>query len=69
MEEIFGGKTLWNGDVEVFDLADHPKVKRCYGWMYGEQKQFITILEPPSVTDTQSRVKDGVSYRKKARKS
>ena len=68
VEEIFGGKTLWKGDVEVFDLTNHPKAKRCYGWTYGEPEQFITILELPPVTDAPSAVKVGVSYQiKKAR--
>ena len=57
------------GDVEVFDLTDHPKAKRCYGWNYGEPEEFITILELPPVTDAQSAVKIGVAYQiNKARK-
>ena len=68
VEEVFRGKTLWKGDVEVFDLTGHPKAKRCYGWTYGEPEEFITILELPPVTDAQSAVKVGVSYQiKKAR--
>ena len=68
VEEIFHGKTLWKGDVEVFDLTGHPKAKRCYGWSYEEPEQFITILELPPVIDAKSAVKVGVSYQiKKAR--
>ena len=68
VEEIFRGKTLWKGDVEVFDLTGHPKAKRCYGWTYGEPEEFITILELPPVTDARSAVKVGVAYQiKKAR--
>jgi hypothetical protein len=62
VEEIFGGKTIWKGDVEVFDLTGHPKAKRCYGWTHGEPEEFITVLELPPVTDAQSAVKVGVSY-------
>jgi hypothetical protein len=69
VEEAFRGKTLWKGDVEIFDLTGHPKAKRCYGWTYGEPEEFITILELPPVTDAQSAVKVGVAYQiKKARK-
>jgi hypothetical protein len=68
VHEVFRGKTLWKGDVEVFDLTGHPKAKRCYGWTYGEPEEFITILELPPVTDAQGAVKVGVSYQiKKAR--
>lgn len=70
MHEVFIGKTIWEGHVEVFDLDGHPKAKRCYGWTYGESEEFITILELPPVTDAQSAVKVGVSYQiKKATKT
>jgi hypothetical protein len=69
VHEHFNGKTLWQGDVEVFDLNGHPKAKRAYGWTYGEPEEFITILELPPVDSPQSAVKVGVAYQvKKARK-
>jgi len=69
VDEAFQGKTIWKGDVEVFDLTGHPKAKRCYGWTYGEPEEFMTILELPPVTDAQSAVKVGVAYQiKKARR-
>ena len=68
VHEVFRGKTVWQGHVEVFDLIGHPKAKRLYGWTYGQPEEFITILELPPVTDAQSAVKVGVSYQiKKAR--
>jgi hypothetical protein len=27
-----GRETVWEGDVEVFDLIGHAAVKRCYAW-------------------------------------
>jgi len=62
VKEIFNGKTLWDGDVEVFDLFDHPKAKRCYAWTYDDPEKFITVLELPPVTDAQSAVRVGVAY-------
>lgn len=68
VHEVFRGKTVWQGNVEAFDLTGHPKAKRCYGWTHGEPEEFITILELPPVTDAQSAVKVGVAYQiKKAR--
>lgn len=70
VHEIFQGKTLWQGDVEVFDLNGHPKAKRAYAWTHDEPEEFITILEIPPVTDAPSAVKVGVAYQiKKARKA
>jgi hypothetical protein len=69
VHEVFRGKTVWQGEVEVFDLYGHPKAKRCYAWTHGEPEEFITILELPPVDSPQSAVKVGVAYQiKKARK-
>jgi hypothetical protein len=69
VKEVFDGTTVWEGDVEVFALATHPKAKRCYGWSYDEPEQFITILELPPVDSAAAAVKAGVAYQvKKARK-
>jgi len=59
---MFNRKTLWDGNVEVFDLFDHPKAKRCYAWTYDEPEKFITVLELPPVVDAQSAVMVGVVY-------
>lgn len=69
VHEVFRGKTVWQGDVEVYALTGHPKARRCYGWSYGEPEQFITILELPPVDSAQAAVKVGVAYQvKKAAK-
>ena len=34
VHEVFHGKTVWQGEVEVFDLNGHPKAKRAYGWSH-----------------------------------
>jgi hypothetical protein len=36
VHEVFRGKTVWGGEVEVFDLNGHPKAKRCYAWSHRE---------------------------------
>ena len=44
--EEFEGKTIWQGDVEVFDIRGHPKATRGYGWGHvaGEKDQADAIL-------------------------
>jgi len=61
VKEVFEGKTLWEGDVEVFSIFGHPETKWCYGWSCGEPEQFITILELPPVDSPQSAVKVGIA--------
>lgn len=34
VREVFQGKTLWDGIVEVFDLKGHPTATRIYAWSH-----------------------------------
>lgn len=54
VHEIFQGKTVRQGDVEVFDLQGHPKAKRAYVWSHLDGKndeltRFVAVLEIPPV--------------------
>jgi hypothetical protein len=62
VQEVFRGKTIWKGDVEVFDLTGHPKAKRAYGWSHPEGddnkgERFVAVLEIPPVDSPQTAVK------------
>jgi hypothetical protein len=43
VKEIFKGETVWEGIVEVFDLAGHPKASRVYAWK-NEPDHHVTVL-------------------------
>jgi len=32
VHETFLGKTLWEGNVEVFAVLDHPRAQQCFAW-------------------------------------
>lgn len=34
VKEMFQGKTVWNGVVEVFDLIEHESATRLYAWSH-----------------------------------
>ncbi|MGO8838452.1 MAG: hypothetical protein ACLQAH_03425 [Limisphaerales bacterium] len=62
VHEVFRGKTVWQGDVEVFDLHDHPKAKRCYAWAHldgenDERTRFVAVLEIPPVVSAETAVR------------
>jgi len=62
VREVFHGKTIWQGEVEVFDLAGHPKAKRAYGWSHPEGddnkgERFVAVLEIPPVVSPETAVK------------
>lgn len=36
VHEVVQGKTVWKGDVELFELMQHPKARRAYAWEHQE---------------------------------
>ena len=62
VHEAFEGKTVWQGDVEVFDLHGHPKAKRAYAWSHldgekDERTRFVAVLEIPPVESAETAVR------------
>jgi hypothetical protein len=62
VHEVFQGKTLWEGEVEVFNLTGHPKVKQAYAWSHADGKhdtdeKLVAELEIPQVESAQIPVK------------
>ena len=62
--EEFQGETIWQGDVEVFDLVGHAKATRGYGWGYvttdSGGRRYFTVLELPPVDSPQTAVKAAI---------
>jgi hypothetical protein len=54
--ETFQGQTVWEGEVEVFDLVDHPTASRIYAWSHDTDdpdvpRRTVTVLHlPPTIT-------------------
>ncbi len=63
--EEFQGETIWQGDVEVFDLVGHAKATRGYGWGYTTTesggRRYFTVLELPPVDSPQTAVKIAIA--------
>jgi len=62
VHEVFRGQTVWQGNVEVFDLTGHPKAKRCYAWSHldgpnDERTRFVAVLEIPPVVSAETAVR------------
>ena len=57
--ETFQGKTVWEGIVELFELTNHPKAKRCYAWSdFDPKREHLTaVLEIPPVKSANDAVK------------
>ena len=74
VHEVFQGQTVWQGDVEVFDLHDHPKAKRAYGWSHldgkdDDKERFVTVLEVPPVESPVTAVRASIMAARQKRRA
>jgi hypothetical protein len=49
VKEVFQGKTVWEGIVEVFELIGHPTASRAYAWAHEtddpqKPRRHVTVL-------------------------
>jgi hypothetical protein len=66
VRETFQGQTAWEGNVETFELINHPKAKRAYGLIFeddGGKKRYLAGLEIPPVDSAESAVKIALASR------
>ena len=52
VEEVFQGRPVWTGNVEVFELTGCGRAKRCYAWGRPDETgvlEIATVLEIPPV--------------------
>jgi hypothetical protein len=52
--ELWQGRTVWDGVVEVFTLHDHPTANIAYAWSHDTNdpenpRQHVTVLKIPPV--------------------
>ena len=65
VKEMFQGKTVWEGIVEVFELVDHPKVPRVYAWSQDtddpkKPKRHVTVLHIAPILSAEAAVKAAI---------
>lgn len=64
VKETFEGETVWEGVVQVFDLIDHPKAKRCYAWSHdldiSKKRRFFAVLHQGEVDSPEKAVRAAI---------
>jgi hypothetical protein len=60
--EHWQGKTVWEGEVEVFELNGHPKASKGYAWAYDKAKgsEIVAVLELPPVISPKTAVQASI---------
>ena len=73
VKEVFQDQTVWEGEVQVFDLSGHPTASRCYAWSYvsdekAGKRKFFAVLHQGPVDSPQAAVRAAivVEYRDKS---
>jgi hypothetical protein len=59
VHETFEGKTVWDGDVEIFALEKHPRATKAYAWSYKDdagKEHYVAILGVHPVDNPQAAV-------------
>ena len=74
VKEAFQGKTVWDGDVEVFALHGHLKTNRVYAWSHetddpANPKRHVTVLHIPPVVSPVLAVRAAIVQEFKSRES
>lgn len=53
VHETHGAETVWKGEVQVFDLTNHPEATRAYAWSHesgpGGRRRFYAVLHAGQV--------------------
>ena len=57
--ETFEGETIWDGEVEVFDVPEFPNADRVFAWAYDDDngEQQVTVAQIPPATSPENAVK------------
>jgi hypothetical protein len=61
--ESFGGKVVFDGNVETFTLSGHPPASEAFAWAYdnGTEPQFVAVLRLPPVNDPGDAVRAAIA--------
>ena len=56
--ERFEGETVWDGEVLVFELLDHPTAPKCYAWEV--DGRVAAVLHEPPVNSPRAAVRAAI---------
>lgn len=65
VKEVFQGKTVWEGVVEVFELIEHPRAPKAYAWEHETDdpehpKRQVAVLHIHPITSARDAVRAAI---------
>ena len=74
VKESFEGEIIWEGEVEVFELYDHPETDKLYAWVHemddiDNLERHVTVLHIDPIISPQLAVRAAIiqEYRNRER--
>jgi hypothetical protein len=65
VKETFNGETVWDGDVQVFQLIGHAETDCAYVWSYevneSGRRRFMVVLHKPPVDSPVAAVRASIA--------
>jgi hypothetical protein len=68
VHETFQGRTVWDGEVEVFDVYGHREARVAYAWSYENDdggRSYVAVLGVPPINSAREAVRAFVASAKK----
>lgn len=62
--EMMDGKTVWQGEVETFDLAGHAKASKAFAWAYQDdagETHYVAVLDVPPINSPREAVQAAIA--------
>jgi hypothetical protein len=65
VKEVFQGRTVWDGIVEIFDLKRHSASLRAYAWAHeiggsANSRRHVTVLQRRPIASAQDAVRASI---------
>lgn len=58
VHETFEGETIWDGEVEVFEVPEFPNADHVFAWEFDEDgAQQVTVAQIPPATTPENAVR------------
>jgi len=71
VSETFNGQPVWEGEVHVFDLDDHPKATRAYAWSSpvdgSDRRRFYAVLHLGPIRSARDAVRAAIVAENRSR--
>ena len=72
VRETFQGKVVWEGEVQVFDLAGHPQATRAFAWSHatqGARRRFVAVLAEGPINNPVAAVRAAIVAEERAKRN